>query len=49
MVWKLGRGIGAPVLSGASRQDRWAGKAPASSVPCTQLRHQKAFLFRGLA
>lgn len=52
MVMKLGRGIAAPVLSGASSRDRWAGKAltpPLPPRPCTQPRHQKAFLFRGLA
>lgn len=32
MVWKLGHGIGAPVLSGASSRDRWAGKAPTPPV-----------------
>jgi len=28
MVWKLGRGIGALVLSGAGSWKHWAGKAP---------------------
>lgn len=33
MVWKLGRGIRVPVLSGAGSRDRWAGKALTPPVP----------------